>query len=477
SVPAPVVGLKASNRNMTDSLWFTWAPAAGDVDFYELNLYNPNGTQKEAEQMKDLEEWHFQGLIPGRKYTLVVVTHSAPSPPNAVSFTDVANTSLSITWLGPPDWTDYDDFEVQWLPKDPLTVFNPYSSSRSKVRIIYGLRPGRLYEFSVRTVSGDSWKTYSRSHSASVRTIPAAVTNLKVTENTTDRLSFSWTTSQGELDSYDIFLYNPDNVECKKMDTREVEFSKRIEKDKSLLNIMTLVPHKRYLVSIKVHSADMTSEVVEDSTITMIDRPPQPPPDIRVNKKEVLITKSSINFTFNCSWFSDTNGAVKYFTVVVREADGNEGPKPDEQHPLPSYLEYKHNDSIRIYQTNYFASSCAENPDSDYKSFDIKLGGEMENLGGKWQMSFYFSAVGSEHLMCHFYWFGCFFRISIRAFTQLFSEDPKELPKPLFADTFFSLPITTEAEPLFGVIEGVSAGLFLIVMLVAVTALFVCRQK
>lgn len=50
--------------------------------------------------------------------------------------------------------------------------------------------------------------------------------------------------------------------------------------------------------------------------------PPQPPPDIRVNKKEVLITKSSINFTFNCSWFSDTNGAVKYFTVVVREADG-----------------------------------------------------------------------------------------------------------------------------------------------------------
>lgn len=41
-----------------------------------------------------------------------------------------------------------------------------------------------------------------------------------------------------------------------------------------------------------------------------------------MNKKEVLITKSSINFTFNCSWFSDTNGAVKYFTVVVREADG-----------------------------------------------------------------------------------------------------------------------------------------------------------
>lgn len=61
----------------------------------------------------------------------------------------------------------------------------------------------------------------------------------------------------------------------------------------------------------------------------------------------------------------------------------------------------------------------------------------------KGQMSFYFSAVHSEHLMSHF--FTVFSRISIRAFTQLFSEDPKELPKPLFADTFFSLPITTEA--------------------------------
>uniref|UniRef100_A0A8C9G8D4 protein-tyrosine-phosphatase n=1 Tax=Pavo cristatus TaxID=9049 RepID=A0A8C9G8D4_PAVCR len=475
TAPAPVVGLKASNRNMTDSLWFTWSPAAGDVDFYEFNLYNPNGTQKESLQGKDLKEWHFQGLVPGRKYTLVVVTHSgdlintanaegrtAPSPPNAVSFADVANTSLSITWLGPPDWTDYDDFELQWLPKDPLTVFNPYSSSKSKVRIIYGLRPGRLYKFSVRTVSGDTWKTYSQSQSESVRTKPDKIQSLHCRPQTSTAIACSWTPPDSDFDGY--------SVECKKLDTREVEFSKRIEKDKTLLNIMTLVPHKRYLVSIKVHSADMTSEVVEDSTITMIDRPPQPPPDIRVNKKEVLITKSSINFTFNCSWFSDTNGAVKYFTVVVREADGSEGPKPDEQHPLPSYLEYKHNDSIRIYQTNYFASRCAENPDSDYKSFDIKLGGEMENLGGKCdpdQQKFCDGPLKPRTA----------YRISIRAFTQLFSEDPKELPQPLFADTFFSLPITTEAEPLFGVIEGVSAGLFLIVMLVAVTALFVCRQK
>ncbi|XP_006121625.2 receptor-type tyrosine-protein phosphatase beta isoform X1 [Pelodiscus sinensis] len=475
TVPAPVVHLKGSNRNMTDRLWFTWGLAPGDVDYYQLNLYNPNGTQKETWRRKDLTEWHFQGLVPGRKYTLVVVTHSgdlintanaegrtAPSPPNAVSFADVANTSLSITWLGPPDWTDYDDFELQWFPRDPLTVFNPYSNSRSKGRIMYGLRPGRLYRFSVRSISGDSWKTYSQSLSGTVRTKPDKIQNLHCRPQNSTAIACSWTPPDSDFDGY--------SIECKKMDTGEVEFSKRLEKERSLQNIMMLVPHKRYLVSIKVHSGDMTSEVVEDSTITMIDRPPPPPPHIRVNKKDALITKSSINFTFNCSWFSDTNGAVKYFTVVVREADSSEELKPDQQHPLPSYLEYKHNNTIRVYQTNYFASKCAENLDSNYKSFDIKLGAEMESLGGK--------CDPNEQKFCD----GPLkprtaYRISIRAFTQLFGEDLREFTEPLFSDTFFSLPITTESESMFGVIEGMSAGLFLIVMLVAVTALFFYRQK
>lgn len=109
-------------------------------------------------------------------------------------------------------------------------------------------------------------------------------------------------------------------------------------------------------------------------------------------------------------------------------------------------------------------------------------------------------------------------RLSVRAFTQLFDEDRGEVTAtntaapPLFTDTFLSLPVVTEAgepelrstssltqqapspfftcckvfflffsfcptEPLSGVIEGVSAGMFLIAMVVGVTVLLVCRQK
>ncbi|XP_005374368.1 PREDICTED: receptor-type tyrosine-protein phosphatase beta isoform X1 [Chinchilla lanigera] len=475
TVPAAVSHLKGSNENRTDSLWFSWTAAPGDLDFYELILYNPNGTKKENWKHRDLTEWRFHGLVPGRKYTLCVVTHSgdlsnritgegrtAPSPPSLLSFADVANTSLAITWKGPPDWTDYSDFELQWLPRDPLTIFNPYSNKKSEGRIVYGLRPGRSYQFSVKTVSGDSWKTYSKPVSGSVRTKPDKIQNLHCRPQNSTAIACSWIPPDSDFDGY--------SIECRKMDTQEIEFSRKLEKEKSLLNIMMLVPHKRYLVSIKVQSAGVTSEVVEDSTITMIDRPPPPPPHIRVNEKDVLISKSSINFTVNCSWFSDTNGAVKYFTVVVREADGSDELKPEQQHPLPSYLEYRHNASIRVYQTNYFASKCAESPDSNSKSFNIKLGAEMDSLGGKCEPNQQKFCDGP--LKPH-----TAYRISIRAFTQLFDEDLKEFTKPLYSDTFFSLPITTESEPLFGVIEGVSAGLFLIGMLVALVAFFICRQK
>lgn len=98
------------------------------------------------------------------------LVHIAPSPPSLMSFADVTNTSLAITWKGPPDWTDYDDFELQWFPRDAVTVFNPYSNRKSEGRIVHGLRPGRSYQFSVRTVSGDSWKTYSKPIFGSVRT-------------------------------------------------------------------------------------------------------------------------------------------------------------------------------------------------------------------------------------------------------------------------------------------------------------------
>ncbi|XP_032894060.1 receptor-type tyrosine-protein phosphatase beta isoform X2 [Amblyraja radiata] len=474
TVPAQVTHLRWMNINLTDTLQFAWTQAMGEFDSYNIALYNPNGTlQNNKLGKKDLKECYFQDLIPGRIYDIAIVTQSgeltnragtqgrtAPEPPGSVSFADVNNTSLVITWFGPPEWTDYDDFELQWTPKDDkVVVINPYTTGKSKGRKIQKLHPGRDYTFEVRTVSGKSLKSFSQPIQAHIRTKPDKIQHIRCRPQSSTAVSCSWTPPDSDYNGYD--------VECYHRDKKELVYSRRIEKGLVQHIIKDLEPDKKYLVAIKVISDTMTSDAVEDSVLTMIDSPPPPPSHIRVDNKAVNITKSTIHFNFNCSWFSDVNGAIKYFTVIVYQSETTENSKPEKQHPLPSYLDYKQNNSVRNYQTNYFPSKCAENPDGTVQNFEINVGDEMDSLGGKCeqdQKPFCDGPLNSRTS----------YRISVRAFTQLFDED---MSNPLFSDTYFSLPITTESEPLVGVVEGASAGAILIVVLISVMAIILCRRK
>lgn len=96
---------------------------------------------------------------------------TAPMSPTSFTFGGITNTSLEITWSGPVN-TDYDDFDLQWTPKDQLSVFNPYHTRTSGSRILKGLYPGRLYTFSLRTVSGSGTgqMTYSTPIYKNIRT-------------------------------------------------------------------------------------------------------------------------------------------------------------------------------------------------------------------------------------------------------------------------------------------------------------------
>uniref|UniRef100_A0A8C1QB89 protein-tyrosine-phosphatase n=1 Tax=Cyprinus carpio TaxID=7962 RepID=A0A8C1QB89_CYPCA len=384
TVPAAVTFLCADNRRSSESLWLSWKQAGGEVSSYTLLIYNPDGTQQEEQSLgPESRSYTFQRLVAGRLYQAVVLTHSGdqtnmatttgrtdPRPPISFSFGEINNTSLEITWSGPEN-TDYDDFDLQWSPRDHLSVFNPYHSPTSGNRILKGMYPGRQYNISLRTVSGagTSNPTYSSPVHRSIRTSP-------------------------------------------------------------------------------------------------------PLPSIRIDENTVKVTKSTIFFQFNCSWFSDINGAVKHFTIIVTESDDSENQQPYQHHPLPSYLDYRSNSSVKAYQTSYFLSHCDESQNT-VQEFEIHLGSGMEHLGGRCDPKP--SADASQHqaIFCD----GPLkpktaYRLSVRAFTKL-NED---LPA-LYTDTYLSEPIMTDAEPLSGVIAGVSAGLFLIATMVGLIVLLICRQK
>lgn len=123
-----------------------------------------------------------QHFFPPENNIHTTFSSSVPRPATSFLFRGVTNTSLEITWSGPVD-SDYDDFDLQWTPRDRLSVINPYQSRTSGSRILRGMFPGRLYTFSLRTVSGatgpGTTPTYSTAIHNSIRTSRGRCFNLK----------------------------------------------------------------------------------------------------------------------------------------------------------------------------------------------------------------------------------------------------------------------------------------------------------
>uniref|UniRef100_A0A3B4Z1F1 protein-tyrosine-phosphatase n=1 Tax=Stegastes partitus TaxID=144197 RepID=A0A3B4Z1F1_9TELE len=478
-----VASLQLQTGNQSDVLVVNWDRGHGDLSGYLLTLYNPNGSQQAEWQLgSDATQFVFSGLVPGRQYRAEVLSLSgelrnrastmAPRPPSSFLFGGVTNTSVEVTWSGPVD-SDYDDFELRWTPEDRLSIINPYHSRTAGSRILRGLFPGRLYTFRLRTVSGapgaaEAPPTYSTAIQSSIRTKPERVHSLHCRPQSSTSISCSWGPPEADYDSF--------TIECLHQDSQTLVYSRRTNRDSTSYVITQLEPHKRYTVSVKVISDRTTSEEATDSTVTMIDRPPRPPVSTRVSGPAVVVGRTFISFSFNCSWFSDANGAIRFFTVVVTESEGVENLQPDQHHPLPSYLDYRSNSSIRTFQTSYFPSRCADN---GAHSFDISVGMGMDSLGGPCDHLEPESNTDPTHFCDGPLKPRTSYRLSVRAFTQLFDEDTKDSRDslPLYTDTFLSLPVVTDAEPLSGVIEGISAGLFLILMIVGITALLVCRHR
>ncbi|XP_057185222.1 receptor-type tyrosine-protein phosphatase beta-like isoform X3 [Triplophysa rosa] len=481
TVPAAVTFLSADSKKHSESLWLSWKQAVGEVSTYTVLLYNPDGTRQAEQNLSPNSRSHvFQRLLSGRLYEAVVLTHSGdltnmatakgrtdPKPPVSLSIGEITNTSMEMTWIG-PEYTDFDDFDLQWNPRDPLSVFNPYHSPTSRSRVLKGMYPGRQYNISLRTVSGagTSNPTFSLAIYRSIRTKPERVQSLHCRPQNSSAISCSWSPPEADFDSY--------TIECLRQDSHKMVYSQRTVKETTVYLIKDLEPHKHYTVSVKVISDSMTSEAVMENVVTMIDCPPLPL--TRVNENSVQITKSTIFFQFNCSWFSDINGAVKYFTIIVTESEDSENQQPYQHHPLPSYLDYRANSSVKTYQTSNFASRCDESQ-SQTQEIEIYLGSGMESLGGPCDQK-PLNDASQDQMFCD----GPLkpktsYRISIRAFTKLFDEKLEEFLAPLYTDTFLSVPFTTHAEPLSGVIEGISAGLFLIATMVGLIVLLICRQK
>lgn len=86
----------------------------------------------------------------------VYVSAAAPEPPTHLSVKQggaTDDTAVELSWSSPASG-DYDTFELQWSPPDPLTV----TQLGLHGRLLAGLVPGRRYNLSLVTVSGGGAK-------------------------------------------------------------------------------------------------------------------------------------------------------------------------------------------------------------------------------------------------------------------------------------------------------------------------------
>ncbi|XP_034382394.1 receptor-type tyrosine-protein phosphatase beta [Cyclopterus lumpus] len=489
TVPSSVSSLEVQSSGRTDRLSVSWQHGEGSWSRYEVVLYDGSGASIGAQTLGAEHESHmFSGLVPGRLYRAEVITHSgeltnsisafgrtAPEPPTYLSVKQgPTNDTVELSWSGPASG-DYDSFSLQWTPPDHLSVTQIHLTGR----VLGGMFPGRRYNFTVVTIAGGGARggptVRSQPIQRSVRTSPSPLKSLHCFPVSSSSLSCSWSPPLSDFDSYEI--------ECRRHDDGDLTSALRLAAGVTAVTLDQLEAYRKYTVTVRVSSRGQTSPPEIHTTVTMIDRPPVPPPSVRVGERSSKVTSSSILFRFNCSWFSDANGAVRHFAVVVAESEANEVLQPEQRHPLPSYRDYTSNSSVRAYQTAYFSSRCPQDADTAAgQVVEVNLGAGGDRLGGACDR---YHDDDDDLYLSDSYGGFCdgplkpktSYRLSVRAFTRLFDENHQEFPEPLFTDTYLSSPLRTHSEPLGGVVEGLSAGMFLIGMTVAVVSLLVYRQR
>ncbi|XP_028426103.1 receptor-type tyrosine-protein phosphatase beta isoform X2 [Perca flavescens] len=438
TVPSSVSSLQVESSGRTDRLTVSWQHGDGSWSSYQVVLYDVSGATLGAQTLGAEHKSHtFSGLIPGRLYRAEVITHSgeltnnisafgrtAPEPPTHLSVKQgPTSDTIELSWSGPASG-DYDSFGLQWTPPDRLSVTQTHLTGR----ILGGMFPGRLYNFTVATLSGggapDRPAVRSQPIQRNVRTSPSPLKSIHCFPLSSSSLSCSWSPPLADFDSYE--------VECRRHDDGELTSALRLAGGVTAVTLDHLEAYRKYSVTVRVASAGQTSLPATHTTVTMIDP--------------------------------------------------NEMLQPEQRHPLPSYRDYISNSSVRAYQSAYFSSRCPQDADTAAAAqvVEVNLGAGGDRLGGACDRYHDDDLYLSDS-------YGGFcdgplkaktsYRLSVRAFTKLFDENHREFPQPLFTDTYLSKPLRTLSEPLGGVVEGLSAGMFLIGMMVAVVSLLVYRQR
>ncbi|KAK7883817.1 hypothetical protein WMY93_026940 [Mugilogobius chulae] len=259
--PSPVQLLTATHAARDRYLKVYWSHARGDLDSYEVSIKHNAQFVHNTSVPKTERECAFEGLEPGRLYTVLVNTRSGeyetsastdgrtlPAPVRSLSLSSSTSDSLVVSWLSAPGEVDH--YEVQLVYND-IKVFPPQTLGSSMDRCtLSSLTPGRLYKILVSTFSGPN----QRAVFIQGRTVPGQVKNIHVSNGgDSSSLKVSWSSAVGDVDSYWVYLYR---------DTRLLD-SRPVHKDQTQVHFQSLQPGQKYSLVVQTLSGELDDNRTE----------------------------------------------------------------------------------------------------------------------------------------------------------------------------------------------------------------------
>ncbi|XP_066583750.1 tyrosine-protein phosphatase 10D isoform X2 [Prorops nasuta] len=418
-------------------------------DLYRFRISDENNTTKER-RFDDLDtKVTFAGLIPGKLYNVTVwtVSHDVESRPllrqdrlypeaiTSIHALDINDTQITLSWDIPRGV--YDAFEVQYLNTEGCYVQNITSFN---VITISDLRPHRNYTFTLVVRSGTESSYLRRSNplSASFTTsesYPGRVEKFHPTDIQPSDISFEWSLPSQEhngiIRKFSISYALEGSTHTQTQDFRPNELRGVIK---------SLVPGKTYIFRIQAETKiGFGPEAIWKQKMPIL-APPKPP--TQVVPTEVCRSSTTIQIRFRKNYFSEQNGAVTSYTIIVAEDDSKNASGLE----MPSWRDvqaYGIWPPYQVMEPYYpFKNGSVEDFTIGIDNCDNKIGycnGPLKS--------------------------GSTYRVKVRAFT---SSDK-------FTDTSYSFPIQTDKDNT-AIIVGVTVPIVLLLFLLGL-GLLVRRRR
>ncbi|KAG7207331.1 hypothetical protein KM043_008998 [Ampulex compressa] len=440
------------DRDQPDSLTLRYTPTpiqSSRFDLYRFRISDERNTTKERLVDDTDTKITFSGLTPGRLYNVTVWTVSDgvesrpllrqdrlyPEPITAIHAIDVNDTRITLTWDVPRG--EYDAFEVQYINTEGGYVQN---ITMTNVITISDLKPHRNYTFTlvVRSGTESSYLRVSNPLSASFTTsesYPGRVEKFHPTDVQPSDISFEWSLpsqeQNGIIRKFSITYGLEGSTHTQMQDFRPNEFRGIIK---------SLIPGKTYIFRIQAETRIGFGPEAICKQKMPIFAPPKPP--TQVVPTEVCRSSTTIQIRFRKNYFSEQNGAVTSYTIIVAEDDSKNASGLE----MPSWRDvqaYSIWPPYQVMEPYYpFKNGSVEDFTIGSENCDNKIGycnGPLKS--------------------------GSTYRVKVRAFTAA----------DKFTDTSYSFPIQTDKDNT-AIIVGVTVPIVLLLSLLGI-GLLVRRRR